>query len=132
MSCIVYQTNKNTGTKYAYKGESYRDPKTGTPKSRRTYLGRVDPETGEIVPKAAKGRRNRSRLGGEEAAEQSRAARALEEAEEVRRLRAELSDLRERYERLESAVGDMLGAVAAVAAAGDALGDAMGPGGCHR
>jgi hypothetical protein len=129
MSSIVYQHDKRSGTTYAYRSTSYRDPSTGRPRSRREYLGRVDPETGEIVPKAAKGRRNRSRLGGEEAAEQSRAARALEEAEEVRRLRAGLSDLRERYERLESAVGDMLGAVAAVAAAGDALGDAMGPGG---
>jgi hypothetical protein len=99
------------------------------PRSRREYLGRVDPETGEIVPKAAKGKRNRSRLGGEEAAEQSRAARELEESEEIRRLRSELSDLRERYARLESAVGDMLAAVAAVTAAGDALGDAIGPGG---
>ena len=45
MSCIVYLTNKKTNTKYAYRSESYRDPETKKPKSRRTYLGRVDPVT---------------------------------------------------------------------------------------
>jgi len=60
MSCIVYITNKNTNTKYAYRSESYRDPVTKKPKSRRTYLGRVDPETNEIIPKAANGKRNRT------------------------------------------------------------------------
>ena len=62
MSCIVYITNKKTNTKYAYRSESYRDPITKQPKSRRTYLGRVDPETNEIVPKAEKGKRNHNPL----------------------------------------------------------------------
>ena len=60
MSCIVYITNKKTNTKYAYRSESYRDPVTKQPKSRRTYLGRVDPETNEIIPKATNGKRNRT------------------------------------------------------------------------
>lgn len=63
MSCIVYLTNKKTNTKYAYRSESYRDPETKQPKSRRTYLGRVDPETNEIIPKAGKGKRNRNPIG---------------------------------------------------------------------
>ena len=60
MPCIIYQTNKKTGIKYAYESESYRDPVTKKPKSRRTYLGRVDPVTGEIIPKAESGKRNRA------------------------------------------------------------------------
>ncbi len=63
MSCIVYRTNKKTGVVYAYRSESYRDPITKKPKSKRTYLGRVDPETKEIVLKAEDGKRNRSKLG---------------------------------------------------------------------
>ena len=53
MSCIVYQKHKN-GSTYAYRSESFRSPRTGRPTSRREYLGRVDPETGEIVPKRAR------------------------------------------------------------------------------
>lgn len=63
MACIVYITNKKTNTKYAYRSESYRDPVTKQPKSRRTYLGRVDPVTNEIIPKAEKGKRNRNPIG---------------------------------------------------------------------
>ena len=62
MSSVAYQTGKN-GTKYAYESESFRDPVTHKPKSKRKYLGRVDPETGMIIPKAAEGKRNRSKIG---------------------------------------------------------------------
>ena len=61
MSSIVYQTNKTTGTVYAYESESYRDPVTKKPKSRRKYIGRVDPDTKRIIPKAQEGKRNRSK-----------------------------------------------------------------------
>ncbi len=63
MACIVYQTNKKTGVQYAYRSESYRDPVTKKPTSRRTYLGRVDPNTKAIIGKAESGRRNRSKVG---------------------------------------------------------------------
>lgn len=49
MSCIVYQTDKRTGIKYAYESVSYWDKDKKQPKSKRKYLGRVDPETGEIL-----------------------------------------------------------------------------------
>lgn len=49
MSCIVYQVNKKTGIKYAYESVSYWDKDKQQPRSKRKYLGRVDPETGEII-----------------------------------------------------------------------------------
>ena len=55
MACIVYRTDPATGAKYAYRSESYRDPVTRKPRNRKEYLGRVDPETGEIRPKRARG-----------------------------------------------------------------------------
>lgn len=54
MSCIVYQIDKKTGTKYAYESESYWDPEKQQPRSRRKYLGKVDPETGEIMTRKKK------------------------------------------------------------------------------
>ena len=56
MACIVYQKHKN-GSTYAYRSESSRDPRTGRPTSRREYIGRVDPDTGAIVPKRSRKRR---------------------------------------------------------------------------
>ena len=66
MSFIAYVKNKKTGAVYAYRQEAYRDPETKRPKSRRTYLGRVDPDSGEILEKGSggvRGRKAREREG---------------------------------------------------------------------
>ena len=49
MACVVYMTNKKSGHVYAYESVSYRDPVTKRPKSKRKYLGRVDPITKEFL-----------------------------------------------------------------------------------
>lgn len=51
MASIVYQTDKKTGAKYAYESISYWDKEKKQPRSKRRYIGRVDPETGEIIRK---------------------------------------------------------------------------------
>ena len=47
---IVYQTDKRSGITYAYESKSYWDKETKMPRCKRTLIGRVDPETGEINP----------------------------------------------------------------------------------
>ena len=49
MPTIVYMEGKN-GQKYAYESTSYWDREKKRPRSRRTYLGKVD-ENGNILPK---------------------------------------------------------------------------------
>lgn len=49
MACIVYQTNKSNGHMYAYHAVSFRDPITKRPKSKRTFIGRVDPKTKQFL-----------------------------------------------------------------------------------
>ena len=50
MASVVYQTDKKTGIKYAYESTSYWDKEKKQPRSKRRYIGKVDPETGEIIP----------------------------------------------------------------------------------
>lgn len=50
MPTIVYRTNPSNGVKYAYSVTSYWDKEKKAPRTKRTYLGRVHPETGEIIP----------------------------------------------------------------------------------
>ena len=59
MSSIIYRTNPASGYVYAYKSTSFWDPKLKRPRSHQEYLGRVDPETKEILPKGTNGKRNR-------------------------------------------------------------------------
>lgn len=47
---IVYQTDKRSGITYAYQSTSYWDKEKQQSRAKRTLIGRVDKETGEIVP----------------------------------------------------------------------------------
>ena len=50
MAAIVYQTSKQTGITYAYESQSYWDKEKRQSRARRKCIGRVDPETKEIIP----------------------------------------------------------------------------------
>ena len=46
---IVHQKDKRSGITYAYENTSYWDKEKKVSRSKRTLIGRVDKETGEIV-----------------------------------------------------------------------------------
>jgi hypothetical protein len=46
---IVYQKDKRSGLTYAYESKSYWDKEKKKSHSKRTLIGRVDKETGEIL-----------------------------------------------------------------------------------
>ena len=125
MSGIVYQTDKRYGTTYAYRVGSVVDPETGRRKTTREYLGRVDPGTGQIVPKATGGGRNCAALGGGSPGEGAGLAelrRALDERDkELARLRDEVErlsginqELKERNKVLLAAYAEVEGLMASL------------------
>ena len=57
MATIVYQTDKRSGITYAYQSVSYWDKEKKQSRARRTLIGRVDKETGEIVPTDGRNRK---------------------------------------------------------------------------
>lgn len=62
MASIIKQLNKKTGVTYVYESESYWDKEKKQPRSRRKLIGRIDEETGEIVPTGGKGRSKKRKL----------------------------------------------------------------------
>lgn len=50
MATIIYQHNRKTGAVYAYRSESYWDKGKKQPRSRRIFLGKLDPQSGAIIP----------------------------------------------------------------------------------
>jgi hypothetical protein len=54
---IIYQHDKRSGITYAYESHSYWDKEKKTSRAKRTLIGRVDTDTGEIVPTDGRGRR---------------------------------------------------------------------------
>lgn len=47
---IVRQHHKDTDTTYVLTSESYWDPVKKQSRSRRKIIGKIDPETGEVIP----------------------------------------------------------------------------------
>jgi len=117
MSGIVYQTDKRSGSTYAYRHRRVLDPDTGKMRTMREYVGRVDPSTGEIVPKAEHGR-NRRRIAppaGDGASVSDLAAALRERDEELGRLREQVLALSQRNAELEGIVARVAAAVATAA-----------------
>lgn len=47
---IIYQTDKRTGITYAYENEAYWDSEKQQSRAKRKLIGKLNPETGEIIP----------------------------------------------------------------------------------
>lgn len=105
MSCIVYQTDRKTGVKYAYESVSYWDKEKQQPRSKRKYIGKVDPETGEIIAK-----KDRAVHSGEDTTDQGmiQIEKLQEELshkdEEIASLKAEISVISKKYDNLLKSV----------------------------
>lgn len=54
MASITHHRDKRTGAVYVYSVESYWDKEKKAPRNRQVCLGRLDPETGEVVPSKRK------------------------------------------------------------------------------
>lgn len=50
MAAIVYQKNKKTGVTYVYESVSYWDRKKKQSRAKRRCIGKLDPQTNEVVP----------------------------------------------------------------------------------
>ena len=57
---IIYQHDKRSGITYAYESQSYWDKEKKTSRAKRTLIGRVDSETGEIVATDGRGRKEKA------------------------------------------------------------------------
>lgn len=63
---IVKLKDKRSGTTYVYESESYWDKEKKQPRSRRKLIGKLDEETGEVIPTGKSGRKKLSEKETEE------------------------------------------------------------------
>ena len=90
---IVKLKDKRSGTTYVYESESYWDKEKKQPRSRRKLIGKLDEETGEVIPTGKSGRKKSSeKEAGENNSPEpvTEYIRAIAEKEEqIRELKAE-------------------------------------------
>ena len=109
MSSIIKKLNKQTGVTYVYESESYWDKEKKQPRSRRKLVGRIDEETGEIVPTGGRGNRRKKKLTDiPENVSPGRNLEALcmEQAEQIRQDEAEIDVLKKQVMELTLSVND--------------------------
>jgi hypothetical protein len=112
---IVKYTNPKTGVVYAYESTGRWNPQTQRNEPVRTYLGRVDPETGEIIPtggKRGRKRRTPAETGEETPASSAQYENAVQSLEHAQRM---LNDQQERIRQLETENAAMKAVLSSIA-----------------
>ena len=56
---IIKQYHKDTDITYVYESASYWDANKQQSRSKRKLLGKLDPETGEVIPTGSRGRKHK-------------------------------------------------------------------------
>ena len=109
MASIIKKLNKQTGVTYVYESESYWDKEKKQPRSRRKLIGKIDAETGEIVPTS--GKRGRKKGNLTDIPDTVSADRELEglcrkQADQLRQNDTEISELKKHVMELTLSVNE--------------------------
>lgn len=96
-----YQKDKRSGITYAYESKAVWDKEKKQSRAKRRLIGRVDPETGEIVPTDGRGRKRSPYYNAETDPIKEMPRTVKELKKEVLRLRAENETLQKRIKELE-------------------------------
>lgn len=97
---VIHQKDKRSGITYVYESISYWDKGKKQSRSKRRLIGRLDEETGDVIPTDGRGRkRSPDYVPGEETDASPRTLKEYKEAyvallSENQRLREEISRLK--------------------------------------
>ena len=109
MSSIIKKLNKQTGVTYVYESESYWDKEKKQPRSRRKLIGKIDEETGEIVPTGGRGNRKKGELTDipeNLSPDRDLEALCMEQAGQIRQDEAEIAALKKQVMELTLSVNE--------------------------
>lgn len=96
---IIKQFDKRSGITYVYDSKSFYDKEKKCSRAKRTLIGKVDPDTGEIIPTDGrnKGARSKPKVSSPES---NKDKRILELEDENRQLKLQLSALKKELDRI--------------------------------
>ena len=96
---IIKQFDKRSGITYVYDSKSYYDKEKKCSRAKRTLIGRLNTETGEIVPTDGRNKRAKS-ASGTGSPEVNKDRRIQELEEENRQLKLQVSAMKKELERI--------------------------------
>lgn len=96
---IIKQYDKRSGITYVYDSKSFYDKEKKCSRAKRTLIGRLDPETGEIVPTDGrnKGAKSKTVIPSPNL---DKDKRIQELSDEVRQLKLQIAALKKELDRI--------------------------------
>jgi hypothetical protein len=98
---IIKQFDKRSGITYVYDSKSYYDKEKKCSKAKRTLIGKLDPETGEIIPTDGRNKGAKSKPDSS-IPEVNRDKRIQELEDENRQLKLQITALKKELNRINS------------------------------
>ena len=98
---IIYQKDKRTGITYAYESKAVWDKEKKQSRAQRRLIGKVDPDSGEIIPTDGRGRKRSPSYDPSTDDQEPMPATIKELRDEVRGLRAENARLESKLKKLD-------------------------------
>ena len=96
---IIKQLDKRSGITYVYDSKSYYDKEKKCSRAKRTLIGKVDSETGEIIP--TDGRNKGAKSKSETSSTEINKEKHIQELEdENRQLKLQIKALKKELERI--------------------------------
>ena len=98
---IIKQLDKRTGITYVYDSKSFYDKEKKCSRAKRTLIGKIDPDTGEMIP--TDGRNKGAKAKSETVSPNIDKDKRIQELEDVnRQLKLQLSALKKEIDRIQS------------------------------
>ncbi|MCQ2078174.1 MAG: hypothetical protein MJZ20_14295 [Bacteroidaceae bacterium] len=98
---IIKQFDKRSGITYVYDSKSYYDKEKKCSRARRTLIGKIDPDTGEMIPTDGRNKGAKSKPDSV-SPEINKDKRIQELEDENRQLKLQISALKKELERIQN------------------------------
>ena len=98
---IIKQYDKRSGITYVYDSKSYYDKEKKCSRAKRTLIGKLDPETGEIIPTDGRNKGAKSKPISSPEIDKDKRIQELED--ENHQLKLQVSALKKELERIQAA-----------------------------
>ena len=98
---IIKQFDKRSGITYVYDSKSYYDKEKKCSRAKRTLIGKIDPDTGEMIPTDGRNKGSKSKPNTV-SPEVDRDKRIQELEDENRQLKLQISALKKEIERIQA------------------------------
>ena len=98
---IINQFDKRTGITYVYDSKSFYDKEKKCSRAKRTLIGKIDPDTGEMIPTDGRNKGAKSKPNTV-SPEVDKDKRIQELEDENRQLKLQISALKKEIERIQN------------------------------